>query len=98
MRAISKGLVMAGIIGAMAAGTGAFARPPADVAAKVAALGRVVDPPGTARIYAPLQRLMPQPGVTAQRDITYASGPKETLDLFTPEAKPSKARPILLFV
>ena len=65
MRAISKGLVMAGIIGAMAAGAGAFAQPPAGVAAKVAALGRVVDPPGTAKIYAPLQKVMPQPGVKA---------------------------------
>ncbi|MGZ3274530.1 MAG: alpha/beta hydrolase [Caulobacteraceae bacterium] len=90
-------LLMAGFVG-LAAGAGAFAQPPADVAAKVAALGRVVDPPGTAKIYAPLQKLMPQPGVKAQRDVAYAPGPKETLDLFTPEAKPSKARPILLFV
>jgi triacylglycerol lipase len=91
-----KELVMAGIIGGMAAGA-AMAQPPADVAAKIAAIGRVVDPPGTAKIYAPLQKLMPQPGIKAERDIAYGSGPKETLDLFTPEAK-GKARPILVFV
>ncbi|HEY4030297.1 MAG TPA: alpha/beta hydrolase [Caulobacteraceae bacterium] len=91
-----KGLLMAGIIGAMAAGT-AFAQPPPDVAAKIAAIGRKVDPPATAKIYAPLQKTMPQPGMKAERDIAYGPGPKDKLDLFTPEAK-GKARPILIFV
>jgi len=89
------GLVMAGIIGSGA--VAAFAQPPADVAARVAALGRVVDPPGTAKIYAPLQKLMPQPGVKAERDLAYGSAPKETLDVFTPDSK-GRARPILVFV
>jgi len=96
MRAIGKGLVMAGIIGAVAAGA-AFAQPPADVAAKIAAIGRKVDPAATAAIYAPLQKTMPQAGIKAQRDLAYGPGPKETLDLFTPEAK-GKPRPILIFV
>jgi acetyl esterase/lipase len=96
MDRIIKGLVMAGIIGA-AAGT-ALAQPPADVAAKLAALGRVVDPAGTARLYAPLQKVMPQPGIRAERDIAYGPDPKETLDLFTPEAKSAKPRPMLIFV
>jgi triacylglycerol lipase len=94
MRRIAKGLVMAGIIGAAGA---ALAQPPADVAARIAALGRTVDPPGTAAIYAPLQKTMPQPGIKAERDIAYGAGAKETLDLFTPEAK-GKARPIVIFV
>jgi acetyl esterase/lipase len=92
----SKGLWMGGIIGALAAGA-ALAQPPPDVAARIAALGRTVDPPGTASIYAPLQKTMPQAGIKAERDIAYGSGPKETLDLFTPEAKGAK-RPILIFV
>lgn len=92
----SKGLLMAGIVTALAAGA-AFAQPPADVAAKIAAIGRKVDPAGTALIYAPLQKTMPLPGIKAERDIAYGSGPKETLDLFTPEAKSAK-RPILIFV
>jgi triacylglycerol lipase len=92
-----KGLVMAAIIGA-AAPAAALAQPPADVAARLAAIGRVVDPPGTARLYAPLQKVMPQPGVKAERDIAYGKDAKETLDLFTPDAKPSKPRPILIFV
>ena len=93
----SKGLWMAGIVSALAAGA-AFAQPPPDVAARIAALGRKVDPAGTAAIYAPLTKTMPQPGIKAERDIAYGPGPKETLDLFTPEAKPSANRPILVFV
>jgi len=96
MRRIVRGLWMAGIIGGLAAGA-ALAQPPADIAAKLVAIGRVVDPPGTAKLYAPLQKVMPQPGVKAERDIAYGSDPKETLDLFTPGAK-GKARPILIFV
>jgi triacylglycerol lipase len=88
--------MMATIAGVLAAGA-ASAQPPADVAAKLVALGRVVDPPGTAAIYAPLQKTMPQPGIKAERDLAYGSMPKETLDLFTPEAK-GKARPIVIFV
>ncbi len=93
----SKGLWVAGIISALAAGA-ALAQPPPDVAARIAAIGRVVDPAGTAAIYAPLQKTMPQPGVKAERDIAYGSGPKEALDLFTPEARSSGKRPILIFV
>ena len=96
MRSVVTGFCMAGLVGALAAGA-ALAQPPPDVAARIAALGRVVDPPGTAKIYAPLQKVMPQPGVKAQRDIAYAPGPNENLDLFTPEAK-GPARPILVFV
>jgi triacylglycerol lipase len=92
-----KGLVMAGIISALSAGT-ALAQPPADVAAKIAAIGRKVDPAGTAAIYAPLQKTMPQAGIKAERDLAYGSGAKETLDLFTPDAKSSGRRPILIFV
>jgi triacylglycerol lipase len=92
----AKRLWMAAIIGGLTAGA-ALAQPPADVAAKIAALGRVVDPPGTAKIYAPLQKTMSAAGVSAQRDIAYGAGPKETLDMFGPEAKGS-ARPIVIFV
>src|ERR1700744_1584257 len=96
MRRIVRGLLMAGIVGGLAAGA-ALAQPPADVAAKLVAIGRVVDPAGTAKLYAPLQKTMPQPGIKAERDIAYGADPKETLDVFTPEVK-GKARPILIFV
>lgn len=96
MGKITKGLLMAAIISGAAA-SAALAQPPADIAAKLAAKGRVVDPPGTAKLYAPLQKVMPQPGIAAQRDVAYGADPKETLDLFTPAAK-GRSRPILIFV
>jgi hypothetical protein len=84
MGKITKGLWMAGIISVAAAGA-ALAQPPADIAAQIAALGRVVDPPGTAKIYAPLQTTMPVAGIKARRDVAYGAGEKEDLDVFTPE-------------
>jgi len=41
---------------------------PADLAAKVAAIGRVIDPPKTAVLYAPLQEKEPYAGVKVLRD------------------------------
>lgn len=96
MNNIAKGLWMTGIVASLAAGA-AFAQPPADIAAQIAAIGRVVDPPGTAKIYAPLQKTMPVAGVAAQRDVIYGPGPKQDLDVFTPAAK-GAPRPILIFV
>ena len=74
MGKIVKGLWMAGIISTLAAGA-ALAQPPAEIAAKIAAIGRAVDPAGTAKIYATLQKTMPVAGVTAQRDVAYGAGP-----------------------
>ena len=96
MRRIVRGLLMTGIVGGLMAGA-ALAQPPADVAAKLVAIGRGVDPAGTAKLYAPLQKTMPQAGIKAERDIAYGADAKETLDVFTPDAK-GKPRPILIFV
>jgi acetyl esterase/lipase len=89
-------IFLAGLMSTLIAGAG-LAQVPPDIAAKIAALGRVVDPPGTAKIYAPLQKTMPVPGVKATRDIAYGPGPKDTLDVFTTEAK-AAPKPILIFV
>jgi triacylglycerol lipase len=90
-----KGLLMAAIVTSLAGS--ATAQVPPDVAARIAAIGRVVDPPGTAKIYAPLQKTMPVAGVKATRDIAFGQGPKETLDVFTTEAR-AAPKPILIFV
>ena len=65
-----------------AAGVAIFAAPgvaqaqmPPDIAAKVAALGRVVDPANTGKIYEPLQEKEPYAGVKVARDLKY--GPNE---------------------
>lgn len=92
---LRKGLLMVTLATTLAGA--AMAQVPPDIAGRIAAIGRVVDPPGTAKIYAPLQKTMPVAGVKATRDIAYGAGPKETLDVFTTEAK-AAPKPILIFV
>ncbi|MDB5460210.1 MAG: putative esterase/lipase [Caulobacteraceae bacterium] len=85
------------LLGATLTAGAGMAQVPPDVAARIAAIGRVVDPPATARIYAPIQKTMPVPGVKATRDIAYGSGPRQTLDVFTTQAK-AAPKPILIVV
>jgi triacylglycerol lipase len=70
---------------------------PQEIAAKLRELGRVVDPPKTALLYAPLQEKEPYPGVRIDRDIKYGPADRNLLDVFMPET-PSAGRPVLIFV
>lgn len=70
---------------------------PADMAAKVKAIGPVVDPPKTAVIYAPLQQSEPYPGVRVLRDVEYGPESRHRLDVFLPE-KASSPAPVVMFV
>jgi acetyl esterase/lipase len=70
---------------------------PAEVAARLLELGRVVDPPKTAVLYAPLQEKEPYPGVKIERDVKYGAADRNLLDVFTP-ATDSSVRPVLIFV
>jgi len=84
----------------MAAATGSQAlesQVPAEIAAKLLELGRVIDPPKTAELYAPLQQKEPYQGVRIERDIKYGSADRNLLDVFVPEIA-SSARPVLMFV
>ncbi len=92
----SKLILMAGLMTSLIAGA-AVSQVPPDIAARIAAIGRVVDPPNTAKIYAPIQKVMPQPGVKVTRDIAFGPGPKDTLDVFTTEAK-AAPKPIMIFI
>ena len=60
----------------------ALAQMPPDIAAKIAALGRVVDPNATATIYAPLQESEPYAGVKVLRDVKYGPSERNVLDVF----------------
>ncbi len=75
----------------------ALAQMPPDIAQKVAALGRVVDPENTAKIYAPLQETEPYAGVKVVRDVAYGTHPRNVVDIFTPEGG-TAGRPVLMFV
>jgi acetyl esterase/lipase len=70
---------------------------PADIATKLQEIGRVVDPPATAPLYAPLQGKEPYQGVRIERDLKYGPADRNLLDVFTPEAG-SSFRPILMYV
>ena len=74
---------------------GASAQMPADIAAKVKEIGRVIDPPKTAAIYAPLQQKEPYTGLKVTRDLKYGSDPRNALDVFTPE---NAAGPLPVFI
>lgn len=68
-----------------------------DLAWKLLELGRVIDPPKTAAIYAPMQEKEPYRDVRIERDVKYGAAERHLLDVFTPEAG-SGARPVLIYI
>ena len=70
---------------------------PEDLAWKLLELGRGIDPPKTAALYAPMQEKEPYSGVKIERDVKYGSADRHLLDVFMPETAASK-RPVLVFV
>jgi acetyl esterase/lipase len=70
---------------------------PPEMAKKLVELGRVVDPPATAKLYAPLQPKEPYFGVRVERDLKYGPAERNLLDIFMPQNVTS-GRPVLVFV
>jgi triacylglycerol lipase len=70
---------------------------PEDIAWRLQELGRVIDLPKTAAIFAPLQQKEPYPAVKVERDVKYGPAERNLLDVFTPDTA-SSARPVLIFV
>jgi len=70
---------------------------PDDIAWKLVEIGRVVDPPKTAALYAPLQQREPYAGVKVEREIAYGPTTFNRLDVFMPETA-GGALPVLIFV
>ena len=70
---------------------------PEDLAWKILELGRTIDPPKTAALYAPMQPKEPYQGVKTEREVKYGPADRHLLDVFTPEAA-SPARPVLIFI
>jgi triacylglycerol lipase len=68
-----------------------------DLAWKLLELGRVVDPPKTAALFAPMQQKEPYQGVKTEREIKYGPSDRHLLDVFTTETA-SSGRPVLIFV
>jgi len=70
---------------------------PEDLAWKLLELGRVINPPKTAALYAPMQENEPYQGVRIERDVKYSAADRHLLDVFMPEAS-SSVRPVLIFI
>jgi triacylglycerol lipase len=70
---------------------------PEELAWKLLEIGRVVDLPQTAPLYAPLQQKEPYQGVKTERDVKYGPADRHLLDVFMPEAN-SSARPVLIYI
>jgi acetyl esterase/lipase len=91
-------LVGAGIAAAgLMAPTPARAQMPSDLAEKIAAMGRVVDPENTGKLYAPFQEKEPYAGVKVIRDVKYGNDARNAVDVFVPETGPA-GRAVLMFV
>jgi triacylglycerol lipase len=81
----------------------AFATPanagemPRNIAEAVRKIGPVIDPPETAKLFAPLQMKEPYVGVKVTRDQKYGPADRNRLDIFTPDKREGQ-RPVLLFV
>ncbi|UFX48413.1 alpha/beta hydrolase [Bradyrhizobium sp. 41S5] len=71
---------------------------PEDLAWKLLELGRVIDPPKTAALYAPLQQKEPYQGVKVERDVKYGPADRHLLDIFTPDLASAAARPVLIYI
>src|SRR5215468_2934656 len=92
------GAAVAALLGAgILLPTMASAQMPPDIAERVAALGRVVDPENTAKIYTPLQEKEPYAGVKVTRDVKYGDDVRNVVDIFVPEMG-AGGRAVLMFV
>ncbi|MCC6947096.1 MAG: alpha/beta hydrolase [Bradyrhizobiaceae bacterium] len=72
-------------------------RMPADIAARIRAIGPVTDPPATAAVYAPLHEKEPYAGVKVARHLKYGPDDRHALDVFAP-AEAGAPRPVFIFI
>ena len=71
---------------------------PSEIEWKLAELGAVINPPETAKLYAPLQEKEPYQGIKVTRDLKYGPDDRHALDVFVSEQAASAPRPVLMFV
>jgi acetyl esterase/lipase len=70
---------------------------PEDLAWKLLEIGRVIDVPRTAALYAPMQQKEPYQGLKTERDVKYGPAERHLLDVFTPETT-ATLRPVLIYI
>jgi acetyl esterase/lipase len=96
MTLLMRALAVVAAIAAASAWAAESPMPP-EIAKKLAELGRVVDPPANAKLYAPLQPTEPYFGFRIERNLKYGPAERNLLDVFMPQATAS-GRPVLIFV
>jgi triacylglycerol lipase len=99
MRRAALPLALAGaaLVAALAA-LPARAQMDSEIEWKLLDIGPVINPPETARLYAPLQQKEPYDGIKVTRDLKYGTDARHALDVFAAEAASAGARPVLMFV
>lgn len=96
--AAAAALVLAGCALPPAGSIAVPSQVPAAIEAQLLQIGRVIDPPGTAALYAPLQQREPYAGVKVARGERFGpDAERNVLDVFTPDIA-GAPRPVLLFV
>src|SRR5450432_4024466 len=70
---------------------------PPELAAKIAEIGRVINPAKSAPLYIPLQEKEPYAGVKVLRDVKYGPDERNLLDVFSLESA-GAPRPVLIYV
>lgn len=72
--------------------------PAPHIAEKVRALGPVINPPATQKIYREQLDAQPKDGVRRANDISYGADERHVLDLYVPEPRPSEPMPVVIQV
>jgi triacylglycerol lipase len=72
--------------------------PPPDIAEALRHLGRVIDPPATARLYASVPRPEAGEAVDCLRDLPYGEDERHRLDVYRPRGLAPGQAPVLVFV
>jgi acetyl esterase len=75
----------------------ARAGPPSHIAARIRALGAVLDMNTTLQIYQPLLALQPRAGVSVKRDLPYGPDPRHRLDVYRCESTPGPSPVLVVF-
>jgi triacylglycerol lipase len=71
---------------------------PSDIEWKLGEMGAVINPPETAKLYAPLQEKEPYAGIKVERDLKYGTDERQALDVFAPEEALRNPRAVLMYV
>lgn len=96
MKLIMQSLGVAAVV--LLSVSSVHAQVPPDIGEQLRKIGRVIAPPPTAKLYAPLHPKGPYPGVDARRDIKYGSDARHLLDIATVGKTQGEAKPVLIFV